>query len=299
MNQPPLESLSYLPAFVREQLESNDEDFVGALLEFFEENIHQVEHRSARSSLLFDPEGARWFPVEQSAASGQWEWRLLQWLATWLALDADEIEVVGGVGHKGLEQVREDSAAVVEKNCRQAATLITQAAAFYRQRGTPRGLENAILARHGWSVKVVERSWPVGMVIGSNSVIGAGSWMLNQPPEEATFTVLISAANPELRKVVPGEEHLHSKLGGEASGVEIEWAWGRGAKEAATFENQVSEEFGRAMAISTLRKALDREKPAHTQYFLAWETLSAPLESPGPKPFVIEANSVIGVFLVN
>lgn len=296
MNSPPLESLDYLPAFVREQVESNPDDFIGALLQFFEENLHQVEHQCARSSLLFKPGELRGFPAEQNEEPRKWEWRFLQWLATWLALDADELETAGGA-RQGAPGLTDNGPGVTPDKCRKAATLITQAAAYYRQRGTPRGLENAILARYGWSVKVVERSWPLGMVIGSSSVIGAGSWMLDHPPEEAAFTVLISAANPELRKPVPGEEHIRSSLRGEASGVEIEWGWSRAAQAAGTFETEASEAFTRAAAISTLRQALDREKPAHTQYFLAWQTANAPAPSPGPKPFVIEANSVIGLFL--
>src|SRR5438309_39148 len=88
-----LESLNYIPAYVRAGFESDLDDPVRCLLELFETNLHRAEQIASESRLLFDPKEIIWlFGPEQANQwkRGDWELEFLQWLSSWLALDLDQ-----------------------------------------------------------------------------------------------------------------------------------------------------------------------------------------------------------------
>ena len=185
------------------------------------------------------------------------EW--LRWLASWVALDFDEDWLSEKPSTAGGGS--EDKPG--PQHFAKARRLIKNAVPLYRRRGTARGLAETIKEFYDWDVEILERSYPQGMELGSQSSIGLGTWLLDEPVPDEQFTVLITSTEANLRRLnSPGMggagQLVESTLAGASSGRRVEWLLG-GEPELRSEAVPVGADL--SASIHKLRELLDREKP--------------------------------------
>ncbi|MGE0827392.1 MAG: phage tail protein [Candidatus Binatia bacterium] len=140
---PRLSYLRYLPAIYRDDEESAP--FVERFLSLFETIFHGLEDEIEHLFRYFDPQVT---PAE-----------FLPWLASWMNLSIGE----------DLPEER-------------ARELLRRAPDLFRQRGTPRGLENFLQAYTGRPAYVVEPSQSVHpFLLGHSMPLGVGTVVLGAP----------------------------------------------------------------------------------------------------------------------
>jgi hypothetical protein len=298
----PLESLNYVPAFVRAGLEADFQHPIRCLLEAFETNLHRAETIASESRLLFDPKEIVWlFDPDQvnQWKRGDWELEFLQWLSSLLALELDQDWLVPQeeAGRSGTQL----SGSSVERYAK-ARNIIARAAGIYGQRGTPSGLKNMLEVFYGWNVQILEHSWPQGMVIGGSSVVGAGSWLMDEPDLDRSFTVVVLLNDSKSKPPQEPGIRITSSLVGESRTESIDWLLGREnvediGKTATT--NKAENERSWVASVKKLREVIDREKPAHTCYFLGLKSVPRGETPPTSRAMLLGINSVIEDFCMN
>jgi hypothetical protein len=151
-------------------------------------------------------------------------------------------------------------------------------------------------------VSVIERSWPQGMQIGVSSAIGVDTFLVDEVHLERHFLVLIESSENNRRLLSLAGDWIESRTAGQFNQVKtkslLKSASGRASALTAEEFKLVDQRL--PVLVGKLRLLIDREKPAHSQYFLALETTSDPtVPRMTQPPFVIEQNSTIGNFLMN
>jgi phage tail-like protein len=235
------------------------------------------------------------FPAEIQAMpesplldTDRWERGFLDWLASWVHLELDEDwlgEPHGTGGHDG------ESARFAK-----AREMIKNAAVLYRYRGTPLGLRRMIQDCCDCEVEIVERSWPAAMEIGCSSTIGVDSRLMDPPAFDHQFTVLIRRRPAEVGFRPGRGESVRCRLAGQAEGRQIETFLGdRGAQPAGT---PPADHASATAALNRLRRVIEREKPAHTRFYLGFAT-EGPEAAPADRTTLrIGLESVIGEFRI-
>jgi hypothetical protein len=247
------------------------------------------------------------YPLELTAMSGaspftvgDWELYWLHWLASWVDLDLDQEWLAEEQEGGGVEAISEQGGYGSGRYAK-ACAIIKRAAVLYRQRGTPHGLRTIVKEFYDWETEIVERSWPQGMEIGFSSTVGLDCWLMQEPDLDHQFSVLIKFNESNRKRLPLLGERIRSQLASQSRDQRIEWLLGRQRQDtdpkAAPVSDPESERL--AATVNKLRNLIEREKPAHTRYYLAFEA-PEPKATPSRLPYlVIEVHSVIGDFWIN
>jgi phage tail-like protein len=283
------ESLSYLPAFFRAEVETKKDSAtqhpVCCLLQVFEANLYLIERIVETSQMLFDPEEVLLIQgkVGSSTFSVDWERGYMHWLASWVCISLDQ---------EWLNDTGKDASRRYTKAC----AVIKEAAQLYRERGTRDGLTKIIKLFYDWEVEIVERSWPRGMEIGVSSAIGLNCWLVDEIDLDRQFTVLIRSTEHNRNRLPDFGSQVLSELAGQKKKRQIVWLSADPTDRLATDSGRIEKVVA---VVGKLRDLIDREKPAHTVYFLALEPTHAPPKQPQLPPLVIGVDSKIEFFWID
>ena len=203
----------------------------------------------------------------------------LSWLAQWVAMSLDRDLLAECFTAEGLTG---------EKIQRRWRRLIKDAARLYRLRGTPLGLRYMVEVVYDVDVEIIERAWPQGMVIGVCSSIGEQTFIIDPPDFARSFLVLIEPPVPEQTLSEPSENWLDVPYTDEDIVQKGRLRACVGTKTALTSDASYLEN------LRKIKQFVDREKPIHTQCFIAFQGgQPSPEEAPGLPRMVIGLESTI------
>ncbi|GJL61832.1 MAG: hypothetical protein NPIRA04_04860 [Nitrospirales bacterium] len=161
-----------------QQKDSNDQlprEPLEVILAIIEEGWSSIDQTLGKIDSVFNPYGLQLaFPssTRQRAA-------FLEWLGSWV----------------GLHYQSQWSEA-------KARFIVSQAAYLYRYRGTKLGLEYLIALFFDLDVKITERTWPNGLILGHQSVLGSSTNLLHAPRKERCFVVEVQTEPTRLTSEV-------------------------------------------------------------------------------------------------
>ncbi len=194
----------------------------------------------------------------------------LTWLGTCVGLDLAEVETASG--RVSLETKRRH--------------LVKEAAVLWQHRGTPQGLKATLAALYDMQVDIEEWAWPQGMRIEQSSTIGVDTVLL--PPVDLQRSFVAVWKTPKQFETLMRRGEWRLTLHGKH-----EQSSRRQLRAMIITESDLVGSEALRRKAHKLRRAIDRERPAHTNCYLAlsWEQPAAF----AAQPMQIEVHSTIGV----
>jgi len=260
---------NFLPAIY--QGEADGPDPTRTLVAIFTTLLESVESGLDRVPYCLDPVWAHDEP-------GHDDDDFLGWLARWVALDPEE----------DLPRPYGEGAAVTKDVERRRREVVGKAAELYRTRGTVQGLRHLLKMTCDVDIDIKEWAWPTGMQLGVQSSIGVDSFLTDQPNAWTCFVVVWRTRSFGSVKDVPGIQWLETTYGGDTGGGP------HLTGIADSRESLARGDFGSRLAH--MRRVLDRERPAHTNAYIAVQTGEGlPMELASIDAMVIGVSSTIGM----
>jgi hypothetical protein len=195
----------------------------------------------------------------------------LAWLGTWVGVDVNEVE---------------GPPAYLDARRRQ---LVKVAAVLWRHRGTPHALKAMLEAVYDVEVEIVEWAWPQGMRIEHSSTIGIDTAFVPELDLNHSFAVVW----------IPPKEFATAVTGAQLR-VPLRRKDGKISRPLRAMSLTESAPVSAPAFLSKvqrIRKMIDRERPAHTNCYLAlgWEEIAAV----AAEPMGIGVHSTIGEGLLS